>query len=149
MFQSIISILTTVAVALHAMLGCCSHHAHACETDGGNRSVQHSHTVCSHGHHESDEHEPRDNRDSDGHDRDQNNGHRHSCDEGDCSFAPASRVDDFDQIITLSAWSQSLGEMPRLGVTDNLRPLHLAAQGPPDSLTDSGSVRATSQIWRL
>lgn len=45
MFQSMTSILTMSAMLLHSILGCCSHHAHACE---------HGHTVetCESGHDE-------------------------------------------------------------------------------------------------
>lgn len=47
MFQSLTSILTMSAMLLHSILGCCTHHAHACE---------HGHVVegCVAGH---DEHE--------------------------------------------------------------------------------------------
>ena len=52
MFQTVVSFLTFAAMLLHAVLGCCAHHAHA--GDGacasGEAETVERHTACGHGH---------------------------------------------------------------------------------------------------
>ena len=103
MFQSLTSILTMSVMLLHSILGCCSHHAHACEHghvvegcvaghEHESHLVEHSdadHEVHGHQHHG----EKRD----DGYDHDHDgltvahvDGHdhheSHECPHGPCSF---------------------------------------------------------------
>lgn len=49
-------ILTAVVLAAHLMVGCCSHHAHACE---GNGDVQPAHEPCHDSHDSGADHSPR------------------------------------------------------------------------------------------
>jgi hypothetical protein len=89
------SILTTAAVLIHSVLGCCWHHSHQCEWDGVSGVPQsaeqsrlaHQHRGCSHHHrdtrtftrHESDNHRQRESGGGDSSD------HGH-CDGGGCVF---------------------------------------------------------------
>ena len=61
-------ILTAVVFVVHLMVGCCRHHAHACESEG---HVQPAHEQC-----------------PDSHDSGADHSHRgpHGCHEGQCTF---------------------------------------------------------------
>lgn len=86
MFQSMTSILTMSAMLLHSILGCCSHHAHACE---------HGHAVetCDSGH---DEHVGH-HRDRDVHKHgSQHQGHAHHADSG-CRHKTSVTAEDIEQ----------------------------------------------------
>lgn len=152
MFHSIITILTTAAVALHAMLGCCAHHDHVCcESHGLTAVVQDSGEDCSHGHehrHHDDDQSPSENATNDcGHQHD--DGQPHSCDHGDCSFTSVQRTDDLELMLTFSMWCQTLCDAAHTDAMDSLVALNLAAESPPDPLSKSGTARAISQVWRL
>ena len=156
MFHSIITIVTTAAVALHAMLGCCAHHDHSCQSheSGPIEVVNQADDHCSHGHHHhghhqhhSDEGAPSeaDNDSGDQHDRDQ----RHGCDEEDCSFTSVLRSNDLELILTFSMWCQALGDTAQADAIANVLLLRSVAESPPDLSAISSSVRATTQVWRL
>ena len=155
MFHSIITILTTAAVALHAMLGCCAHHDHSCgESHGLMAAVEQSDEDCSHGHghhhhHEDDDASP----DAAGNDCDQQHRHDggrpHECDEGDCSFTVVQRTSDLELMLAFSMSCQTLGDAAHTDAMDSLVALSFAAESPPDPFWDSGTARAVSQVWRL
>lgn len=157
MFHSIITILTTAAVALHAMLGCCAHHSHSCcESHGLAAAVQQADEHCSHGN-DSHEHHHHDDADAPGEDAENDCGHQHQhdggqphgCDEGDCSFTSVQRTSDLELMLTFSMWCQSLCDVAHIDAMDSLAALNLVAESPPDPLSDSGTARAISQVWRL
>ena len=157
MFHSIITILTTVAVALHAMLGCCVHHDHSCcDSHGLAAVIQHADADCSHDH-DSHGHHQHEDANSSGEDAENDRGHQHQhdggqphgCDEGDCSFTSVQRTSDLELMLTFSMWCQTLVDVTHADAMDSLVALNLAAESPPDPLTDSGTARAISQVWRL
>ncbi|QEG01520.1 hypothetical protein Mal15_55970 [Stieleria maiorica] len=158
MFHSIITILTTAAVALHAMLGCCAHHDHSCcETHGLtaviHQSGEHCHDHDLHGHehhHHGDADSSSEDTENDcGHQQKHDGGQPHGCDEGDCSFTSVLRTSDLELMLTFSMWCQSLFDVAHTDAMDSLVALNLAAESPPDPLSDSGTARAISQVWRL
>jgi hypothetical protein len=89
------SILTTITVLIHSVLGCCVHHSHGCEmvhehsvaVESAAEHDEHSHT-CGHESPSHDDHDPQ-------HDGDQSGDHEGhgQCDEDACSFVTTSRVD--------------------------------------------------------
>ncbi|MEM8669281.1 MAG: hypothetical protein AAGG48_17290 [Planctomycetota bacterium] len=158
MFHSIITILTTVAVAFHAMVGCCAHHDHSCcESHGLTAVVQHSDDHCDHGHDHGHDHthHHHDDTDSSGENVGDDGGHQHDggqphgCDEGDCSFTSVQRSNDLELLLTFSMWCQAFDNAAHADALDSLLPLHSAAETPSDPLSISGSARAISQVWRL
>lgn len=152
MFHSIITILTTVAVAFHAMVGCCAHHDHSCcESHGLTAAVHQADEDCSHDHglhHHDDANSPGEDAEDDcGH---QHDGHQpHGCDGGDCSFTSVQRSNDLELMLTFSMWCQTLGDAAHADALDSLVALNFAAESPPDPLSKSGTARAISQVWRL
>ena len=103
MFHFVVTGLTLIATLLHAVLGCCSHHAHAghthCASAGEHHhaaaeSEGHTHRCC-HAHHEQPDSEPHGLLQSG--EGNQEDGERHapghdSCDEGTCQFVWPSKV---------------------------------------------------------
>lgn len=155
MFHSIISILTTAAVALHAVLGCCAHHAHSCQLPASgaeDAAVVEADAHCFHGHH----HHHRDEDDDstsvdvpDGCDHGHQGGLPHDCDEGDCSFTSTLRSNDVELMLTFSMWSQALGDDAPADALDGLLPQYSPPEASPDPLSSPGSARAKTQVWRL
>ncbi len=152
MLHSIITVLTTAAVALHALLGCCAHHAHSGDSDQSGLKIVHSvegDGRCSHGHHhdEAVASPSEDVANSCNHEHD--DGGQHGCDEGDCSFTPAQRISDAQWMFASSKWCQACGDVAHadaLVVGSRCTPL---PQHRPVPLYSSGSARALTQVWRL
>ena len=155
MFHSIITILTTAAVALHAMLGCCAHHDHSCcETHGLTAGIHQSHDHDSHGHkhhhHDDDVDLSGEDAENDcGHQHQHDGGQPHGCDEGDCNFTSVQRTSDLELMLTFAMWCQTLCDLAHTDAMDSLVALNFAAESPPDPLSKSGTARAISQVWRL
>lgn len=160
MFHSIITILTTAAVALHAMLGCCAHHDHSCQShesglheSGLAAVVQHAHDHSSHAHHHHHDDDESSNEDAAaagkdcGHEHD--GGQSHRCAEGECSFTSVQRSDDLEFMLNFSMWFQALSDVADADAFDSLLALHSAAESPPDPISISGSGHAKLQVWRL
>ena len=152
MFHNIITILTTTAIAIHAMLGCCAHHSHSCDAHESELAVvvHEPNDQCSHGHHHhhDDDKSPSEDVGNDyGHQHD--NDGPHSCDEGECSFTSVQRSNDLELMLTFSMWCQFLSDPAHADAINSLLLLQSIAETPPDSLAISGSVRAITQIWRL
>lgn len=155
--SSIITILTTASIALHAMLGCCAHHDHSCcELHGLAAAVQQADEHCSHDHDSPGRHH-HDDADSSGEGAEYDCGHQHrhdggqphGCDEGDCSFTAVQRASDLELMLTFSMWCQTLYDVAHADTVDSLVALNLAVESPPDPLYTSGTARAISQVWRL
>jgi len=119
MFQSLTSILTMSAMLLHSILGCCTHHAHACEhghvvegcVAGPDQHADHRVELSDAGHEDHGHQDHGKNRDDghehdrgglttadeDGHDDHESDECPHSpcgfdCEGGDCTFTQSSRV---------------------------------------------------------
>ncbi len=154
MFHSITSILTTAAVALHAILGCCAHHAHSCEAQEPVLAVVHrAATDCSHGHHhhdESDQSESHHDGLSGGCNHQHNDDNHHDdCDESKCSFTSVQRTNDVEWLLTSSIWCQVLGDVADASALDGSLALGRLNRAPPDRLSKTGTDRSLSQVWRL
>lgn len=152
MFHSIITILTTAAVALHATVGCCAHHPHVCDSHESGLAVvtsAESDDHCSHSHHHDEgSNSPIQVIDADCGCEHDGGGH-HECDEGDCSFASVHRGNDLELMLSFSTWCQALGDTANADAIDGLLSRHSAADTIPDPLMDTGSTHAISQVWRL
>lgn len=154
MFHSIITILTTAGVALHALLGCCAHHAHSAELDGTALAEVvpvNTENHCSHSHHHGDDdssNEPSDHH-SDDHSDHQHHGSHKSCGEGDCSFTSAQRNNDLELIQIYSFCCQLVGDVATAIEQCQSLALNAPTGSPPDLLFSSGSARAATQVWQL
>lgn len=170
MFRSLTSILTLSAMLLHSILGCCSHHAHACEHGHAveNCAVGHDghegeivHHGHDHGHHR--HHDDEGDCDAehglaahgDGHVDDES--HEcphgpcgHECQGGDCTYTQTSNVKtpapaDGGLWFPLPIVEQFVSALN--GLNGLLLPGQ-AETGPPDALA-ACCCRAMTQVWRL
>ncbi|MCA9072299.1 MAG: hypothetical protein KDA84_25405 [Planctomycetaceae bacterium] len=100
MFRSFVSLLTLLAMVLHASLGCCWHHAHAqgtgcCQHEGEVQTVTESPAcTCSHStaHHQTTKStgtvDQADSSPGNHHDH-----HHGNCDQGTCKYLPANSLE--------------------------------------------------------
>jgi hypothetical protein len=105
MFHRGTTLLTMTAIMLHALLGCCAHHAHACCTPTENAKdmeLAKGDGHCQHkcGHHISG---PRDGQSSEqpGGAGNGDQDHHPPCDETRCSFVRGERSDDANSALRL------------------------------------------------
>lgn len=175
MFSKLTSILTTTAMLLHAVLGCCTHHAHACEHGQSAEECQ-----VEHDEHHSDEAEIAHSGEhgeshagcsSHGHEmtnvcRDSADGtqiaspeshvpsqHPHepcqqNCDGGDCSFTQSHAV-------KTPSLDEGRLRCPAVCVlalstifVGNASVCRESDAGPPDALA-TACCRPMTQVWRL
>lgn len=175
MFHKLLTFSTMTAVVLHALLGCCVHHAHAGHThsrgdDSATVEVEHHLGQCQHGH-------GHDGHAQDGHKascQHQNNadgsitcdcfddetielqspepcsgshGPHESCDESDCNFVANQRDNDVSVLLTYD-WSPLL--TPALLLSpEELFTLRTKAGSPPDPHSVQLPLRVKTQVWRL
>ncbi|NQV23247.1 MAG: hypothetical protein HQ518_02670 [Rhodopirellula sp.] len=161
MFSNATSILTMMAMLLHSILGCCSHHAHACEhglSVSGCQAEHHEHCreaeQADHiGHqHQGDRHDHHAPQSVVDDHSDDSAGHSHepcrrSCEGGDCRFTQSSQV---------KTPTPDEGRLSAPAATPAVADSLIAAQvsavcvdaGP---LRDSaaGCHRLMTQVWRL
>ena len=102
MIHSIVSLLTTWAIVLHALIGCCAHHAHAAGGDAASRAPAVSggqSCCCSHGADFS-------SADSSSPDEGEQHGSGDdsSCAEAGCSFFAAGRYAVMKTFAPLPLW---------------------------------------------
>lgn len=151
MFHTIITILTTAGVALHATLGCCAHHEHLCVSHESVPAVEvdEGEHHCSHGHQHQDTGDPasKDAADNCGHQHD--GGQPHRCKEDNCGFNAVQQSDDVELMLTFSIWSQALGNAAQIDALKCSLSAPASDATPPDPLSLSGSACATTQVWRL
>lgn len=171
--HTFVTLLTTFAVTLHAMLGCCAHHSHGCATHNKidcvhllSGPIESEHTTvislkvqscCSHGHHHAVRKpacgEPTDKSLSLSfgiQSGEPDHQHHGICNEPDCSFAFIERTSDVG-----TQTIQNLDLNPHFAVlvsesinacdTDNFN----FPPQPPDLKTCGLSLRAHFQIWQL
>jgi len=148
MFHSIITLVTTTAVALHALLGCCAHHHHASDEAPAETAMaaECRHDHAGHEHHHAPSPVSHDSSDENG-DHQQHGGDA-PCDESGCSFASVERSDDLSVVLTVARWSPVSSDALVASF----------AQGSPawqpgttaHAASDSTeSLRARTQVWRL
>lgn len=148
MFHGILTLSTTAAVMLHALLGCCAHHSHACDTHRRGVATVADESDHGHCHHNHEERAKSDERSGDhgGHDH---HGHDGPCSEPDCSFVIAERCDDVTSVLSL------LSSLPvandAAAVTTLRGPLRqqAGAEVPSGHLFSPEPLRAQTQVWRL
>jgi len=139
------SILTTITVLIHLVLGCCVHHSHGCEmghehnvaVEGVAERDEHSHE-CGHESPSHDDHRAQqDGDESDGRSKDD------QCDEDTCSFVTASPLDL--QLSLLPTWltpsTVCLSDADRSNCSHDALP----AESPPGHV--SRPLYALSQAW--
>jgi len=154
MLNSIVAILTTSAIAVHAVLGCCVHHSHVCESfvscsasSGVNSTCSHDHG--SHDHHGTCEAKAHSQEQKSG----EHSGHQdecphHSCNEADCSFISAER-DDVHLMLSFSMCEVALSTSAMTNSIDGLLTESSFNHHPPDSRIDGAPLRSLTQVWRL
>lgn len=151
MLHSIITILTTTAVALHALLGCCAHHDHSCASTAlvaEPVAVVESESGCSCHHHHGDDSTTADES-SDKHDGHQHHGSDDDCDEPSCSFVSVQPNDDVGLILSFAKWVPALGDAAGVDSSDSFLNHQASAENPPVGFYRFSDQRAQSQVWRL
>lgn len=155
MFHSTITILTTAAVALHAMLGCCMHHSHSCCDAQGISAVAELHETdgsCCHAHaHErgGDENSIDGVRGGDDTPRGVDHEHQHDCEHSECSFTSVHRDSDGSLTLTFAKWCQTLcGPIHRDAFAHLIVP-RFSNDSLPTPSASAHCACAISQVWRL
>lgn len=172
MFQSLTSILTLSAMLLHSILGCCTHHAHACEhghaVEGcvaGHDEHEGEHVGQSHDGHGHDHHRNHGHDDDDGHEHDgltvaHEDGHGDhesqecphgpcgfDCEGADCTFTQSSKVKtpmpgDGGLWFPLAITDEFVSPVTGFVLADR------ADSGPPRASTAS-CCRTMTQVWLI
>lgn len=149
MLHRILTVLTTAAVALHALLGCCAHHAHADNTQPPRQDLAAAVapvSCCAHGQRHA---EPAARMHDDSAQRDSHVPAEPGCNEGDCSFVPVQRSTDAEAILAASQCEVALADLSPggTGLPNSCR-VRFSESRPPILLSPS-SARALIQVWRL
>ncbi len=149
MFHSILTILTTSAVALHALLGCCAHHSHACHEQP--HAIEVAAVQCPH-HHGHD-----DQLASHGSEADYQ-GHQHHgdhqkgdepCDTPDCSFVSNQHGQDVTLALTLAMSLPVIGDVDSQTSLNGSHGQRFGPECSPGCLRCSGCLRANTQVRLL
>ncbi len=140
MLHSIAVLGTLTSVLLHAMLGCCVHHAHAvcldaCVVNAVSEPAHH----CS-GH---DRNEPAYHPADEGTEHDP-----HHCNEHECAFVATNRIDAGRDVRLLVNWSRGLPSFNK-ACTEDSPVVHVAGWSDPACLMEPHSLRAILQVWRI
>ncbi len=152
MFHSIITILTMSAVTLHALLGCCAHHSHACDEQQHEVAVVETAVHDEHCHHQHDDQVPADDSAANhcGHQR--HSDHQHpdgdgQCSEPDCSFVTSEHIHDVTLVMMM--WLPVAGDADHLAALKGSLGRQAGADVPIDSLRLPDRLRANMQVWLL
>jgi hypothetical protein len=149
LMNAISSILTTVAVLIHSVLGCCLHHSHGCEFGHEHVVSTHADKHGGHNHHHchddshSDESTPADNH-GDNHGDD--HGDHEDCDEDNCSFISVLRNDVKSQLAAAPTWLPAPCSMICLPTLTMTHCSGIGSEGPP-WLAASRPLHALTQVW--
>lgn len=176
MFSKVTSILTMTAMLLHSILGCCAHHAHACEHVESAVRCQTEHDECHsedsevarnphHGaahkdchsaaktlvaHCRGADHQVPETFQADNEESHESLPHspcRQNCDDGDCRFTQSS-------VVKTPSSGEGRLNFPVFAVADSGLPgrtqasVRRADSRPPDSLAGE-CCRPMFQVWRL
>ena len=176
MFRNLLTIVTMTSVVLHALLGCCVHHAHACCSHGHGAEVamadsnhvhdhHHGHSHAHHGHshdHGSDGgHQagcPQRGVDADsstcdcfdnqaGEPCSGSHGPHESCDEPNCNIVSDQR-DLSVQLPVSFDWTPLLLDL-HLVTSQDLNARRTEAFSPSDLASAYPPIRLQKQVWRL
>jgi hypothetical protein len=148
MFHSIVVILTTTSVMLHAFLGCCAHHAHACDDHqrGNPKVVQSACDGHEHHHHKHQYTSPCQSDSGEGEDQ---QGRQEPCDSTACSFVSAERTDDLTKTLTSAIWLSAICDVSPMMTLHESFCCQMGALSPSDSLPAPQILRAHAQVWLL
>ncbi len=135
---------------LHALLGCCAHHAHACHHAQPDRSKVNSqdgthqhclhHTKGNNSHHETLEQIDESNSPAHSHDDSE------PCDESECSYVSVVQTDEFKSVIALTLTGYfDLTPVNVPVVWPSLVEYSLCSLNQPDALR----LRTHLQVWSL
>ncbi len=147
MLHSIFTILTTSAVTLHALLGCCAHHTHSC----AQQSVAVTTSACAHAHEHPQQanlHESTDDQPGQQHpgERQHDDG---LCDTPDCSFVSSLHGQEVGLTLLQTMSLPMLGDA-HVAITLNGSLMQQTGTViPPDSRPLPERLRALSQVWVL
>ena len=149
MIHCIITILTTLTVALHALLGCCAHHAHNVHGHELHLAEIASPEV-DHGDHHHEEDICTQNEDF-GNGCHRKHGDKHQgCDESDCSFTLVNRSDDLESLLAYSISCQTLGNVVHFTTLYSRCSLCSDFETSSHLFYLLGQIaRAHTQVWRL
>ncbi|MBI1315063.1 hypothetical protein GC176_27545 [bacterium] len=159
MFQSLASILTVSVMLLHSILGCCSHHAHACEHGHAVENCAAWHDgnegeIACHGHqrHHGDEPDHGLAAHDDGHG--DHESHEcphgpcgHECQGGNCTYTQSPKVKTPALADGRLWFPLSMVEQFVSALNGSLLPGQ-SETGPPDALATC-CCRPMTQVWRL
>ena len=141
-----LSLLTTTAVVLHALLGCCGHHSHADDglaCDDAQQIVKVS-CRCGHG-------DPAPSAQGEAPGGEDSQHHRHGpdepCDGPECQFVGVERIDDLDQALSIPVWLP-LNDSPD-SATGAVSLLPSPARNLRTHPLLAMPVRAVTQVWLL
>ncbi len=143
MLSTVPSILATAAMVLHSVLGCCSHHAHACDAERHDHPeatlshCQHDLNLPAHGVASRNAAEPI-----------PADGHHQACDQGECQFTTVGRA-QVPATDSAGAAAQRVrtsvaapcDSQPRRGTPWRLAGTEKTPQG--------AALRAIVQVWRV
>ncbi|WDQ17074.1 hypothetical protein [Rhodopirellula sp. P2] len=170
MFHKLLTYSTMTAVVLHALLGCCVHHAHAGHThchgddqvmvdvphvvglsDAGHDHDGHSHeghkASCQHQHNADGSITCECFDDESSHPCSGSHGPHESCDEADCNFVADQRDNNISLMLTYD-WSPLLTHCLSLSSQDMLA-ARTVYGSPPDPHDVQSPLRIKTQVWRL
>ena len=153
MIHDILILLTTAGVCLHAVLGCCVHHAHdkqlqtsqvvAALTNLGCHCHQHRHS------------QPTERQQNHRHDDDRHNnsdrpgGQHQACCESDCSLFSNPRTNILNQVMTQMAWLPIFSHVDFSSLQRLILGRHAVMNLFSGNLEPSHSLRQLTQVWQI
>ncbi len=143
MLRKALVILTIQSVMLHALLGCCAHHVHACEHHlGVQRASEKSHAHAEHHHDSSVLHDESECPGGQDH-----NGCPSPCEEGECSYVSVERSNEVGDVVMLwtvlfETCSDQVFEAEEMGQRQNSGLSQISLLSPMP-------LRAQMQVWQL
>jgi hypothetical protein len=146
MRSRILSLLTSTAIVLHALLGCCAHHSHAGQETACEQAVTPRPGSCGCRHREaampSVDETPADDEPGE-----RPHGHEGPCDGPECQFVGLERSHEVEQTLSVPVWVP-LSDLPGLAsATLTLNRTAAAVRSAP--LISAPSLRAVTQVWLL
>lgn len=142
MIHSILTLSTMVAVVLHALLGCCVHHEHACDSHAA-PMVAHA---SDHGHHN--HHHDSDNSCSDESESSEEHAPHPPCEEVECSFISSARDLDVSLLFSVTTWVPAIDYAAAHDAQASLTYRDYGTD-PPDLFFGNLPQRPMTQNWRL
>jgi len=137
MSHRILTAVTLAAVSIHAVLGCCWHHAH--QTDFHSPESTVALIAGCQGHHHASQSEPADDHD--------HHGHPESCDGVECVFYSADNS-DFDLSVAAVFFLPPTKQVCFAGVLESVRRIR-GTEHPNGGLQLPEPLHALKQVWLI